>query len=154
MSSAFGIEAFPQGWNGIVPCVSTRLDVEKRLGKDSFPKPDVLVSYGYKRYRVTVHYHQNNLDAPKTDIVKKIDVYPDRSILLAKYVRKIPDFPSAFTKREIDPKISHLDYLAYYFNATENFEIVVQKNDNDNEVVTGFGYYGPSSECSKWKVRW
>lgn len=142
-------EVFPKEWNGIVPCVSTRLDVRKLVGKDSFSAPNVFGSYRYKKSRVYVDYMRNDENAPEKDIVQKIEVYPEKSILLAKYVRSIPRFPSGFKKREMDPKITHIRYLAHYFNAAESFELVVQKNDDDNEVITSFGYYGLDSDCSK-----
>jgi hypothetical protein len=147
--SILGTDVFPKEWNGIVPCVSTRSVVEKRLGKDSFPAPDVLGSFRYKNSRVSIYYQRKNGAAPSTDIVQMIRVYPDKLVLLAEYVRKMSDFPSGFVKREMDPKITHINYLAYYFNAADRFEIEVQKNDDDKEIITSFGYYGLDADCSK-----
>lgn len=110
MLSVFGGEVFPKEWNGIVPCVSTRVDAEKILGKDDLPH--VVGIYRYKKYRIHVHYERTVKTAPNTDIVKKIDEYPDKSVLLAKYVKNIQDFPSGFKKRVMDPKITHIRYLA------------------------------------------
>ena len=145
-----GLQVFSKDWNGIVPCVSTRSDVEKILGKDSFPAPDSLGSYRYKKFRVSVYYDRKDKINPDKNVVKQITVYPKISILLAKYVRKIPNFPDGFIKREMDPKITHIRYMAYYFNRAESFELVVQKDDDDDrEVITSFGYYGLDSDCSK-----
>lgn len=147
--SVFGTEASSKEWNGIIPCVSTRSEAEKILGKDSFPTPDALGSYRYKKFRVSVYYDRKDKNNPDKNVVEKIRVYPDKSIPLAKYIKKIPNFHRDFRKTEVEDKISHVNGLAYYRNWDEGFELVVQKNDEDVEVITSFGYFDPAYDCSK-----
>src|SRR5688572_16710595 len=68
--SVFGTEAFSKEWNGIIPCVSTRADVEKILGKDSFETPDAFGSYKYKDFRVYVDYERKDKNNPEKDVVE------------------------------------------------------------------------------------
>jgi len=49
----------------------------------------------------------------------------------------------------LDPKVTHIAYLAHYQNNSEGFEMVTQINDEDVEVITAFRYYGKESDCSK-----
>lgn len=147
--SLYKVEAFSKEWNGIVPCISTRSDVEKVLGKDRFPSPDTMGSYRYKKSRVRIYYERINKNAPEKDIVKKINVYPDKYIHLTGYIKEIPNFRKDFLKTEVDNKISHVNGLAYYRNGTIGFELVVQKNDEDIEIITSFGYFDPVHDCSK-----
>lgn len=149
MFSIFGTEVFAKEWNGIVPCVSTRADVEKILGKERNPEPDSLGSYKYKKSRVYVFFIEKDKAAPDKDVVKRIHVFTDRSETLTKYIKKIPNFHKDFEKTEIDDKVSHVYGLAYYRNQAEGFEIVVQKNDEDIEVVAGLYYFDPNNFCEK-----
>jgi len=144
-----GVLAKP--WNGITPCVSSRLDAERILGKDTVPHSEPFGTYLYKKSHIYISYLRRGKDAPATDIVQKIDVYTDesKSILLIEYVQNIPDFPKDFRKREMDPNLTHIGYLASYLNAGEGFEIVVQKNEQGKEIISRFVYYGHESDCSK-----
>lgn len=146
MLFVFGSEAFSKDWNGIVPCVSTRSDSEKILGKDDLPNN--ISIYKYKKSRVHVRYRENKND-PDKDVVEKIDVYPDKSVLLAKYIKNIPNFQKDFLKTALDDKITHVYGRAVYRNWTEGFEIWVQKNEDDLEVITTFGYFDRKYSCSK-----
>lgn len=146
-------DVFSKEWNGIVPCVSTRFDVDKILGKDGFRSPDTFGSYRYKNLRVYVDYERKAKSGPELDIVEKIDVSPDKSELLAKYIKKIPNFQRDFRKTELDDRITHVYGLAVYRNWAEGFEIWVQKNEEDLEVITRFGYFAPnlpSKSSSSW----
>lgn len=145
--SVFGTEAFSKDWNGIVPCVSTRLDAEKILGKDSFPAPDALGSYRYKNFRVSVYYDRKDKNNPDKNVVKRINVYPGKTQPVAKYIKKSPNFQKNFRKTEIDIKVSHIYGEAVYRNWAEGFEIWVQKNEDDVEVISSFGYFDPTDGC-------
>lgn len=145
--SLFGIEAFSKEWNGIIPCVSTRFDAEKILGKDDFPINVGI--YHYNEFRVHVIYERKDKTDPDKDIVKNITVYPDKSISLTKYIKKIPNFHKNFRKTEIDIKISHVYGEAVYRNWNEGFEIWVQKDDEDKEIISSFGYFDPAYDCSE-----
>jgi hypothetical protein len=147
--SVFGTEAFAKDWNGIIPCVSTRADVEKILGKDSFKVPDAIGSYRYKKFRVSVYYDRKDKNNPNKNVVEKIHVEPDKSQLLANYIKKIPNFHQDFVKTEIDNRVSHVNGLAYYQNQAEGFTIWVQKNYKDVEVITRFAYFAPNDSCTK-----
>ena len=151
MFSVLGTESFSKDWNGIVPCVSTRSEVEKKIGSDDYREPGLWGSYRYKKLSISIYYEKRDKALRGTDIVTYIEVNPDpnKSMPLAKYVKNIPNFSKEFRKREMDPKITHIRYLAHYFNAAEGFEITVQKNDDDIEVIDSFGYYGLDSDCSK-----
>lgn len=58
MFSVFAAEMFSKDWNGIIPCVSTRLEAEKILGKDNFPIE--IGTYRYKKFRVHVRYERKD----------------------------------------------------------------------------------------------
>lgn len=149
--SVFVTEMFAEEWNGIVPCVSSRFDAEKLLGKDNFPIN--LSIYRYKKFRVHIIYERKNKNNPDKDIVKKITVYPDKSETLAKYRKKISSFQKDFRKTEIDVKVSHIYGQAVYRNWNEGFAIWVQKNENDVEVVSSFEYFPPNlptKSSSSW----
>ncbi len=144
--AVFGTEVISKEWKGIVPCVSTRLDAEKILGQDDLPSNVSL--YKYKNSRVHVRYQENKKESNK-DIVERIDVYPDKSQLLAKYIKNIPNFQKDFRKTEFLDSITHVNSLAVYRNWTEGFEIWVQKNEDGEEVITRFGYFDQEYSCSK-----
>lgn len=140
-----GHEVFSKEWKGIVPCVSTRFKAEKILG--SHESPLNLNIYKYKNSRVHIEYRENEND-PNKDIVEQIDVYPDKSELLSKYIKKIPNFQKDFLKTELD-KTNHLNWRAVYRNWTEGFEIWVQRNEENAEVIERFGYFDRTYSCSK-----
>jgi len=142
----FGSESFSKDWNGIVPCTSVRSDAERVLGKNH--PPINLNIYRYKKSRIQVRYRENKNDSNK-DVVERIDVFPDKSELLAKYIKKIPNFQRDFRKTELPDGITHVYGLAVYANWTEGFEIWVQKNEEDVEVITRFGYFDWTNSCSK-----
>jgi hypothetical protein len=137
-----------KSWNGITPCETNRLQAEKVLGRES-DRPIEIGIYDSKKAVVTLFYSQSNKNAPQTDIVTHISVAPKDPVLLAKYVKLIPDFYSTYIKQEMDPKVSHIGYLAHYINVAERFEITVQKNDNDAEVITRYSYYKPEKGCEQ-----
>ena len=56
MISLFATETIAKEWNGIVPCKSTRSDVEKMLGKDDSDPPTSFGFYKFKKDMVTVAY--------------------------------------------------------------------------------------------------
>ena len=147
--SVLATDAFSKDWNGIVPCVSTRLEAEKILGKDRTPTN--IGIYRYKIFRVHIEYEKNKND-PNKYVVEKIKVYPDKTETLAKYIRKIPNFHKDFIKTEVDNKISHVNGLAYYRNWIQGFEIIVQKNEKDEEIIAGFVYFAAnlSAKSSSW----
>jgi hypothetical protein len=147
--SAFGTEAFSKEWKGIVPCVSIRSEVEKILGRDSFPAPDSIGSYRYKNSKVIVYYERQNTKSPGEHVVKSMHVYPRKSIRLARYTNRVPDFQKNFEKRALDDRISHVRGLAVYRNWSEGFEIWVQKDEKGNEIITRFGYFDSDYKCSK-----
>jgi hypothetical protein len=147
--SLLGNGILAKSWNGIVPCVSTRSEVEKILGKDTVRHSDPVGTYRFKRSTIYVDYSRRG--APANDIVRSMNVIPDQSktILLTKFAKNIPDFPKGFLKRVMDPNRTHIGYLAHYINADEGFDIVVQKNEDGVEIVDSFFYYGLDSDCSK-----
>ena len=145
--SVFEAAVFSKEWNGIVPCVSTRSDAEKVLGKDRFPYN--LGSYRYDNFRVWIFYDGKDENNPDKDVVQRINVYPNDSIVLKKYIKKIPNFYRDFLKTELDRKTSHVNGLTIYRNGKEGFAIWVQKNDGDVEVITEFEYSDPAYDCSK-----
>lgn len=149
MFSVFEHEVFSKEWNGIIPCVSTRADVEKILGEERSPVPDALGSYRYKKLRVYVYFIEKDEAASDKDIVKMINVYPDKSEPLAKYIKEIPNFYKDFVATKINDRVSHVNGLAYYRNQAEGFEIAVQKSYKDVEVITGFRYFDPNNSCEK-----
>ncbi len=139
--SVFAIETFSKEWNGIIPCVSTRSDVEKTLVRMNSMKLETNI-YKYKKSRVHIDYERKDDNDSDKDVVIEITVYPYRKETLAKYIKKIPNFHKDFVKTEVDNKISHLNGLAYYRNPAEGFEIIVQKVDE--EVVHGLSYFADS----------
>ncbi len=146
--SVFGIEVFSKEWNGIIPCVSTRLDAEKILVRFSSMKLNSNI-YKYKKSRVHIDYERKDEKDFDKDIVKKVQVYPDKLQTLKKYIKNIPNFHKDFLKTELDVKTTHVDGRAVYRNRDEGFEIWVQKNDEDVEVISSFGYFDPTYNCSK-----
>jgi len=145
----FPAVSFAKEWNGIVPCVSRRSDVEKRLGRDVYRVPNVLGSYRTKGYRITIYYDKKEGLSREADTVRAITLFLNKPILLSKYAKTISNFPEGFIKIEMDPKITHLRYNAHYFNRSESFEIIVQKDDDDREIVDSLEYYGLDSDCFK-----
>lgn len=142
--SVFAIETFSKEWNGIIPCVSTRFEAEKILGKDDFPKSEIAIYKYKKRSRVYIDYDRKDDNDFNKDVVRKITLRPNKSETLAKYTKSIPNFYKDFLKSEVDNKISHVNGLTYFSNWAEGFEIVVQKNQEDEEVITGFSYFAES----------
>lgn len=143
------VEGFPKEWNGIVPCVSTRWQVEKILGNEPIPSSDTRFgSYRYKKQRVRIKYSEAEND-DKKDIVESIDVDPDKSITLVKYIRNIANFQRDFQKTSLDDSLTHVYGRAVYRNWKEGFEIWVQKNEDDLEAITSFGYFDSKYSCSK-----
>ncbi len=149
ITSFFSADAYSKEWKGIVPCVSTRSDVEKTLGKDRYSYPGVLGSYIQKAFHITVYYDRTNKGDSDNNVVKQITVYRNKSELLAAYIKNIPHFYTDFVRTEENPKISHVRYVAHYFNRAEGFELVVQKDDDDKEVITSFVYYCLDADVSK-----
>lgn len=142
-------EGFPKEWNGIVPCVSTRWHVQMVLGKETIPSREGQFGiYRYKKVRVRIKYREAEND-DKKDVVESIDVDPDKSITLVKYIRNIPNFQRDFLKTSLDDSVTHVYGRAVYRNWKEGFEIWVQKNEDDLEAVTSFGYFDPKYSCSK-----
>ena len=135
--------------NGMVffPAYQHVLMPKKYLGKDDFPIN--LGIYHYKEFRIHVIYESKDKTEPDKDIVKNITVYPDKSISLTKYIKKIPNFHKNFRKTEIDIKISHVYGEAVYRNWNEGFEIRVQIDEEDKEIISSFGYFDPAYDCSK-----
>jgi hypothetical protein len=150
MSVILAGNVFSKEWNGLVPCRSTRREAEALLGRDSMPHADRLGSYWYEKAKVYIDYIRTDESDSQKDIVQVITVYPRKSPRLAKYTKMMSNFPEAFVKTEFDKKTSHINYLAHYFNVSEGFHLTVQKDDDDVEIITGFGYYGILSDCSKW----
>ena len=75
-----------------------------------------------------------------------INVYPEETITLKEYIKKIPDFHKNFTKKELDIKETHIYGSAMYYNVEEGFEIRVRKNrKTDAEVVSFFKYFNFAS---------
>lgn len=144
--SVFTVEAFSKSWNGIMPGVSTRLEVKKILGKGD-PWQGELAYYRLKRFTVYISYDKKENNYSDKDIVAKIDVSPDnRGQPLSGYIKKISNFHKNFVKKAIDDRSSHVDGLTYYSNDAEGFEIKVQHGQKDGRgVITGFSYYAPYS---------
>ena len=144
---AFGTNALSKDWNGIIPCVSVRSDVERLVGKDAVSiNPGI---YSYKKSRVHVRYNQKDRNSPEKDIVEKIEVYLDEELIFAKYVRKIPDFRKKFVETALDDSITHVHGRAVYRNWADGFEIWVQIDDDDTEIISSFGYFDPAWDCAK-----
>jgi hypothetical protein len=141
--------ASAKDWNGIIPCVSTRSDVEKILGKDSFKVPDAIGNYRYKKFRVSVYYDRKDKNNPSKNVVERMHVYPNKDVTFTNYSKKIPNFQKDFVKTEIDNRVSHVNSLAYYRNQVAGFEIWVQKNEEDVEVITRLAYFDPKDSCGK-----
>lgn len=139
--SVFAVESFSKEWNGIIPGVSTRRDVEKRLVRISFMKLETNI-YKYKKSSVHIDYERKDAKDFDKDVVKEITVYPDKIETLAKYIKKIPNFHKDFVKTEVPNKISHINGVAYYRNPAEGFEIRVQKI-NEVVVIHAFDYFAP-----------
>jgi hypothetical protein len=140
-------DAWSKDWNGIIPCISTRLDAETILGKD--PLPINIGSYRHGNSRISIDYYQKDKNFPNKDIVEKIHLYLDERMVLSKYIKKIPNFRKEFLKTALDDNVTHVRGLAVYRNWNEGFEIWVQRNDRDVEVITRFGYFDPAWVCSK-----
>lgn len=145
--SVFRTEMFSKEWNGIIPCVSTRADAEKILGKVDFPIN--VSSYRYKKFRVTIYYERKDKNDRDKDIVSWIYVYPDKSEPLRKYIKKIPNFHKDFVKTALDMKVTHVYGRAVYRNGAEGFQIWVHKNEKDEEIINSFEYFDPAHYCSK-----
>ena len=144
---AFFADAFPKDWNGVKPCISTRADAERLLGKDKLPLNVGI--YDYEDFRVHVLYRQIEKSFSDNDIVERIDLYPNKRIFLDRYVRKIPNFREQVLKTALDDDTTHVRGLAVYRNWKEGFEIWVQKDHKDREIVYKFGYFDPAWDCSK-----
>jgi hypothetical protein len=144
MFTVFTVESFSRQWNGIIPSVSTRQQVEKILHKGNFSKSTIAI-YKYKKSSVYIDYERKDENDFDKDVVKKIMVYPDKTETLAEYIKKIPNFHKDFVKTEIDKQISHLDGRAVYRNSAEGFEIWVQKeyDTGEEEIISSFGYFAP-----------
>ena len=147
--SVFGTEVFSKEWNGIIPCVSTRSDAEKILGKVDFPVS--INSYRYKKFRVTIDYKINDKNNRNKDIVEMIYLYPDKSETLSKYIKTIPNFQKDFEKYALDMKVTHVYGRFVYRNKADGFQIWVHKNEKDEEIINSFEYFDPAWDCSKRK---
>ena len=133
---------------GIVPCVSSRSDVEKLLGKDEIPHEEPVGTYHRGKDRVYIDYYSSSSSKLK-QVVRTILVYPYREISFRKYTMRLSNFSTTFAKVTLDPYVTHIGYLAHYKNNSEGFEIVTQMNDEDVEIITAFMYYGKESDCSR-----
>ena len=140
--SVFGTSGESKDWKGIIPCISSRLEVQRILGKDS--PPANLGIYRYKKFRVHVLYEKKDNNDRNKDIVIKIDVYPDTSKTLSKYIERIPNFHRDFPRTEVDRVHT---YSVVYSNSAEGFEIWVTKNDKDVEVIDRFRYSPLNDSC-------
>jgi hypothetical protein len=140
---------YSKDWNGIVPCKSSRADVEKILGKDALLSPDQFGRYRYKDSRVYVDYVKEGKDSPLNDVVESIHVYPDAStsIALKKFIKSIPNFNQNFSRLEFSDRTTHIYGQAVYRNMKAGFEIWVQKDEHDREVISRFGYFDPEEKC-------
>jgi hypothetical protein len=139
--------AIGKDWNQIVPCVSTRSDVERMLGRDELPI--IFGSYQYMGSRVSIRYQQSDKNSSDLDLIEKIDVYPNKTIIFAKYRKGIRNFDRHFVKTVLDDRLTHVSGRTVYRNWKEGFEIWVHKNENNIEVVNSFGYFDPSWDCAK-----
>jgi hypothetical protein len=146
---AGGVSAKP--WNGIVPCSTSRLEVERTLGKGIDQGDEPFGSYRYKNSRIHIWYSRPFENLPLKDIVRRVEVGLDDSnpIRLTAYSRTLGNFPRGFLRREADAKVTHVGFLAYYTNQEEGFEMTVQKDDEDVEIVTRLAYYAPGGSCPK-----
>jgi hypothetical protein len=140
--SVSAAEAFSKEWNGIIPRVSTRADVEKILVSMDSKKLKGNF-YKHKKSHVHIHYERKDENDFNKDVVKMITVYPDKIETLSKYIKKIPNFHEDFSKVEIPNKISHINGLAHYINRSEGFQITVHRNYKNEEVITSFVYFAP-----------
>lgn len=140
-----------QGWNGIIPCVTTRLQAEKILGRD--PDPDIIGIYHLKKYSVNVHYDRRDLSSPAEDIVSSFVVYLNDAIKLKSYVKKLPNFHKDFLRIELPYSLTHVYEVASYIDGEKGFIIKVQKDENDEEVIYGFEYFCTTEGCDKTDLR-
>ncbi|MBK9164463.1 MAG: hypothetical protein IPM21_11265 [Acidobacteria bacterium] len=134
-----------QGWNGIIPCVTTRLQAEKILGRD--PDPDIIGIYHLKKYSVNVHYDRRDISSPAEDIVSSFVVYLNDTVKLKSYVKKLRNFPKDFLRTELPYSLTHVYGAASYIDGEKGFIIKVQKDEDDEEVIYGFEYFGTKEEC-------
>src|SRR5688572_18048173 len=109
-----GGEIHSKNWNGIVPCVSTRFEAEKLLGRDDTPLN--IGIYKYKKLRVHVHYEQKDGSPPEKDIVRELEVYPNDATRLQSFVKNIPDFHKNFVKTALPDSFTHVFGRAVYRN--------------------------------------
>lgn len=142
-----GGNVMAQGWKGIIPCVTTRLQAERILGRD--PDPDIIGIYHLKKYSVNVHYDRRDLSSPAEDIVSSFVVYLNDTLKLKSYVKKLPNFHKDFLRTELPYSLTHVYGAASYIDGEKGFIIKVQKDENDEEVIYGFQYIGTSEECEK-----
>jgi hypothetical protein len=142
--SAFAVEAFSKEWNGIVPGVSTRADVEKIL-VPTYPEKTETDTYKYKKLRVTIVYERKDNNDFNKDVVEIIMVRPRKPEPLVRYIKKIPNFHKDFKKIELPDELSHVNGLARYGNSAKGFAIEVQKIYKDEERITNFIYFAPES---------
>lgn len=143
--------SFTKEWQGIVPCSSTRVDVERTFGKDSFGEPEGYGAYKYKGLRVTVDYYRAIEGHPDRDIVQRIRVYTENAQRLSQYARNIKNFSKNFLKTEVGLNDPHLALSGYavYRNWNDGFEIWVQKPGGGPEIIDSFGYFDPVWDCAK-----
>ena len=140
-----------QGWNGIIPCVTTRLQAEKILGRD--PDPDIIGIYHLKKYRVNVHYNRCDSSSPGEDTVSQFVVYLNDAIKLKSYVKKLPNFPKDFLRTELPYSLTHVYGAASYIDGERGFIIKVQKDEDDEEVIYGFEYFCTTEGSDKTDLR-
>lgn len=143
----FSNHLFAKDWNGIVPCVSTRGEVEVLLRADR--SENSLGIYSYRRYRVHILYQSRDTSRPERDLVHRIRVYPRKVQSFAKYKRQIPDFEKTYLRTDILSERHVRSSEAVYRNWSEGFEIWVQKQDDGKEIIDAFGYFDPAWDCSK-----
>ncbi len=141
-------EVSSQGWNGIIPCKTTRFAVEEFLGEDNFPTPDAMGSYKFNNLSISVYYERTDKVNPQKNIVQRLNVYPEEPELLEDYIRNLPDFSAEFLKTELDEKITHVRGRAVYRCRKKGLELWVQKDEEDREVIVTFGYFDPDYSCS------
>ena len=144
---AFGIEVAAQDWNGLVPCVSTRQHAEKVLGRDT--TASIIGIYPYKKLRVHVHYDRQDTKSPDSDIVSFFAVYLDKPIKLKSYVKRFPNFRTDFIRTELPESITHVYGSGAYTNGERGISLRVQKDDDDEEIIYGFWYFGTDNACEK-----
>jgi len=144
--SLIGVTVNAADWRGIVPLVSSRRDVEAKLGR---PKTQgkFVSSYEFPDEFVDVYYSSgppcgnglNDSWRVKADVVVSIRVVP-------KQERRLVDIVSDSSKfqRTVDPIKAR---LWYYSNSDSGVRYTVEKEESLSEIVLAIDY-GPRTSQS------